>query len=340
MENNELIEQSATFDIIRMIRGHRENAYRRINEELITLYFEIGEYLSQKVALGKWGSSVIDGIAERLHRTFPTLKGFNRRGLYRMMQFYETYKSNEIVSALLSQISWTNHIIIMSKTKSADEREFYMRMCIKNNYSSRELNRQISSGYYQRYLISGSDATPSTVEAVGEDDIPITKIMDCYSLEFLDLPSSYSEKDLRKAIVGNLKDFVMEIGRDFAFIGEEYRLQIADRDYYIDLLFFNRTFNCLVAFELKIDEFQPEYVSKMNFYLEILDRHVKRENENPSIGIILCASKNDTIVEYATSRTTSPLMVSEYATKLIDRNLLERKVSEIKGILEQRIKAK
>lgn len=337
MKDNDvkIVKDDSIADIVKLIETHRENAYRKINEELVTMYYEIGKYLSEKVASEKWGSKVIDNIAREINNKYPTLKGFNRRGLYRMMQFYDTYKDNEIVSTLLSQISWSNNIAILSGTKTMEEKEFYIRMCIKNNYSARELNRQLSSGYFYRYMLSkDNNALESTAKTIDEDDIPTTRILDQYSLEFLDLPNNYSEKDLRKSIVSNLKDFILEIGNDFTFLGEEYRVQVGNRDFYIDLLFYNRTYSCLVAFELKIDKFEPEYVSKMNFYLEALDRQEKRIDENPSIGVILCSEKDQAVVEYAMSRNTSPLLVSEYSTKLIDKNILENKVVEIRKMLD------
>ena len=337
MKDNDvkIVNDDSIADIVKLIETHRENAYRKINEELVTMYYEIGKYLSEKVASEKWGSKVIDNIAREINNKYPTLKGFDRRGLYRMMQFYDTYKNNEIVSTLLSQISWSNNIAILSGTKTMEEKEFYIRMCIKNNYSARELNRQLSSGYFYRYMLSkDNNALESTDKTIDEDDIPTTRILDQYSLEFLDLPNNYSEKDLRKSIVSNLKDFILEIGNDFTFLGEEYRVQVGNRDFYIDLLFYNRYLKCLVAFELKVDEFKPEFVSKMNFYLEALDRQEKRIDENPSIGVILCSEKDQAVVEYAMSRNTSPLLVSEYSTKLIDKKILENKVVEIRKMLD------
>ena len=289
-------------DIVSVIEAHRKIAFQKVNEELITMYYEIGKYLSKKVKEEKWGSKVIENISKEIKNKYPTLKGFEKRGLYRMIQFYETYIGNEIVSTLLTQISWSNNLMIISSTRSMEEKEFYIRMCIKNNYSTRELNRQITSGYYQRYILSNGNALESIEKAIDDDDLPNTKILDSYSLEFLDLPNKYSEKDLRKAIVKNLKDFILEIGKDFTFISEEFRIQVGNNDYYIDLVFYNRNLKCLVAFELKIGEFKPEYISKMNFYLEALDRQEKKENENPSIGIILCSEKNNVVVEYAMAR--------------------------------------
>lgn len=169
---------------------------------------------------------------------------------------------------------------------------------------------------------------------VGEEDYQNTKLLDTYSLEFLDLPNEYSEKDLRKAIIKNLKDFILEIGKDFTFIGDEYRVQVGNRDFFIDLLFYNRELSCLVAFELKLDEFQPEYLGKMNFYLEALDRDFKKENENPSVGIILCSSKDKDVVEYSLSKNMSQTLIAEYKLKLIDKKILENKLTEMKKIFE------
>ncbi len=334
-EEHNHLNNNATFEILDVIKRHRESAYRKVNEELVTMYYEVGKYIFEKVASEKWGAKVIENIAKEISRANPTIKGFDRRGLYRMMQFYETYKDNEIVSTLLSQISWSNNLAILSSTKTMEEKEFYIRMCIKNNYSARELNRQISSGYYHRYMLSNGNALESVEKTINEDNIPPTRILDHYSLEFLDLPNNYLEKDFRKAIVHNLKDFILEIGKDFSFVGEEYRIQVGPRDFYIDLVFYNRTYSCLVAFELKIDDFQPEYISKMSFYLEALDRQEKKENENPSIGIILCASKNATIVEYSMSHNSSPIAVAEYNTKLIDKRLLENKLMEYKKFFDK-----
>lgn len=321
-------------EIINMIETRRSNAYKKVNEELISLYWDFGKYISEKVNDANWGDRIVDRLVEFMKREYPTMKGFTRRGIYRMKQFYETYKDNEIVSPLVTQISWTNNLMILSSTSSMEEKEFYIRMCIKNNYSKRELDRQLSNAYFQRYMLSEGKANQSLVKAVGEEDYPNTRILDTYSLEFLDLPNQYSEKDLKKAIISNMKDFILEIGKDFTFVGEEYRVQVGNEDFYIDLLFYNRALSCLVAFELKIGKFKPEYISKMDFYLEALDRQEKKENENPSVGVILCADKDEKVVEYAMSRSLSPTMVSQYTLKLIDKKLLENKLKEIANIVE------
>lgn len=333
-------ELDINFDeIIRIIETRKNNAFRKVNEETIKMYWEFGEYISNKVSNSEWGEKIVIRLSEFITKNYPTLHGFNKRGLYRMKQFYESYKDYpEIVSTLLTQINWSSHIALLSGTKTIEQKEFYIKLAIKENYSTRELTRQINSGYYERYILSDGKAHQSTIEFINEDKIPNTRLLDTYSLEFLNLKEDYSEKDLRKAIIKHMKEFILEIGKDFSFVGEEYRIQVGNQDFYIDLLFYNRDLRCLVAFELKLGEFMPEYISKMDFYLEALDRQIKKEFENPSVGIILCANKDDEVVEYAMSRTMSSTLVAEYKLKLIDKKILENKLKEITDIVEENSK--
>lgn len=289
------------------------------------MYRDIGEYISKQSQNSSYGDAFVQKLADFFSENYPELKGFNRRGLYRMKQFYELYKDEEKVSPLVTQLSWSNHLKIMSACKTMDERIFYMNMCIKERLSKRELERQIDSGYYERYMLSQNPqslALETAKKATGNI------FLDNYVLDFLDVPEPMSEHDLQKSIIRNLKDFILEIGKDFTFVGEEYRVQVGNHDFFIDLLFYHRGLSCLVAFELKIGEFKPEYVGQINLYLEALDREVKKENENPSVGIILCASKDDEVVEFALSRSLSPTMVAEYNLKLIDKKLLQKKLKE------------
>lgn len=311
-------------EIISIIETAKMRALKAVNTELITMYYEVGKYLSELCSNSKFGDKVINDVEMYISKNNPTIKGFNRRGLYRMKQFYELYKDDELVTPLVTQISWTNHLIIMSGCKTKEERLFYIKLCIKENYSKRELERQIDSAYYQRYLLSVNKPLPEVVPNVVKGNI-----LDTYVLEFLDLPEQYTENNLKKAIIGNLKSFILEFGKDFTFIGEEYRVQVGGQDFYIDLLFYNRALSCLVAIELKIGKFKPEHIGQLNFYLEALDRDVKKPNENPSVGVILCATKDDAVVEYALSRSMSPTMVAEYTLKLPDKKLLENKLREI-----------
>ena len=311
--------------VVNIIESAKERAYRKVNEELITMYRDIGEYISKQSKNSSYGDAFVQKLADFFSENYPELKGFNRRGLYRMKQFYELYQGEEKVSPLVTQLSWTNHLKIMSACKTMDERIFYMNMCIKERLSKRELERQIDSGYYERYMLSQNPqslALETAKKATGNI------FLDNYVLDFLDVPDPMSEHDLQKSIIRNLKDFILEIGKDFTFVGEEYRVQVGNHDFFIDLLFYHRGLSCLVAFELKIGEFKPEYVGQINLYLEALDREVKKENENPSVGIILCASKDDEVVEFALSRSLSPTMVAEYNLKLIDKKLLQKKLKE------------
>ena len=323
-------------EIITIVENAKERAYRKVNEELILMYQEVGKYISEKTKEASYGSGFVDNIAEFFSTNYPELKGFNRRGLYRMKQFYELYKDDEKVSPLVTQLSWTNHLKIMSASKSQEERRFYIELAVKERYSKRELERQMDSGYYERFMLSNGNMLPAIQKAKQETH---NLFLDKYVLEFLDAPKGGNERDFQKSILENLKNFVLEIGKDFSFIGNEYRVQVGNHDYYIDLLFYHRGLSCLVAFELKIGEFKPEYIGKMNLYLEALDREVKKQTENPSVGVILCASKDDEVVEFALSRSLSPTMVSEYTLKLIDKNLLQKKLKEYTEIAEEKVEA-
>ena len=313
--------------LIHIIAESRQNALKKVNEELIKMYWKVGEFLSKETEHASYGDAYIDEISREIQETFPGIKGFNRRGLYRMKKFYETYKDNDIVTPLVTQISWTNHLLIMSGCKTDEEREFYIRLCIKENYSKRQLERQLDSGYYERYMLSKETLLPESVKKLGENPF-----LDSYVMEFLDLPNEFHENDLRKALIRNMKDFILELGKDFTFIDEEYKVQVGGDDFRIDLLFYHRGLQCLVAIELKIGKFKPEYISKLDFYLEALDRQVKKENENPSVGLLLCAAKNDEVVEYAMSRTMSPMLVSQYQLQLPDKAVLEKKLQQLVNI--------
>ena len=315
--------------VVAIIEGAKKNAYQKVNEELINMYWHVGQFISEEAKTASYGDSFIDELSRYIQDAFPGIKGFNRRGLYRMKQFYETYANYEKVSPLVTQINWTNNLLILSGTKSIEEKEFYLRLCIQENYSKRELERQLDSAYYERYMLSKGKALPEGIKKINNNPF-----FDSYVVEFLDLPSPYKENDLRKALILKMRDFILELGRDFTFIDEEYKVQVGGEDYAVDLLFFHRGLQCLVALELKIGRFKPEYVSKMDFYLEALDRQVKKEHENPSVGLILCATKNDEVVEYAMSRSMSPMLVSEYKLQLPDKKILREKLQELINISE------
>jgi predicted nuclease of restriction endonuclease-like (RecB) superfamily len=245
-----------------------------------------------------------------------------------MKQFYETYCENEKLATLLRELTWSHNLQIMS-CKTDEEREFYLTLSAKNRYSFRELKQQMDSALYERTMMSS--ITSKLMPERGEG---VVVLRDSYVLEFLDLPDNHKEKDLRKAIVGNLKNFILEFGRDFTFVNDEYRVQVGNRDFFIDLLFFNRELHCLVAIELKIGEFEPEHLGKMEFYLEALDRDVRKTDENPSVGLILCTKKDAAVVEYALSRSLSPALIADYKLHLPDKSVLESKLRELAELAE------
>jgi predicted nuclease of restriction endonuclease-like (RecB) superfamily len=243
-----------------------------------------------------------------------------------MKQFYETYKNFPKLSPLVREISWTNNLLIFSRCKTIEEMEFYLKYVKQENYSKREIDRQISASLFERTMIGNAKLSPAVRES--NNDISNT-FKDSYVFEFLNLPDLHSESDLQRGLVRQMKNFILELGKDFLFIGEEYKLQVGNSDFYIDLLFYHRGLQCLVAFELKADKFKPDHLGQLNFYLEALDRDVKKPNENPSIGVLLCKDKDSEVVEYALSRSLSPTMVSEYKTQLPDKKLLQQKLHEL-----------
>ncbi|GAB6012076.1 PDDEXK nuclease domain-containing protein [Viscerimonas tarda] len=322
----QLNRQQEFTDIIRLIKQSQWNAIKSVNTELINLYWNIGQYISDRVAQSDWGQSVVKELADYLSRTEPNLKGFSDKNLWRMRQFYETYKENPKLSALLREISWTNNLTILSRTKTLEEKEFYLRLTSQEKYSTRELDRQINSSLFERTMLGNAKLSP--VVRVLHGNI-INCFKDDYVFEFIGLPESHSESDLQKGLLSDMKRFILEIGKDFLFVGEEFRVQVGNSDCYIDLLFYHRDLQCLIAFELKADKFKPEHLRQLNFYLEALDRDVRKPHENPSIGILLCKDKDDTVVEYALSRYLSPTMVSQYQTQLPDKKMLQQKLNEL-----------
>jgi predicted nuclease of restriction endonuclease-like (RecB) superfamily len=322
--NKDLVHFEKQFDeVVQLIAKARIDALKSVNRELIQLYWKVGEYISNKIQKAEWGERIVSQLAVFIKTHHPEIKGFSDKNLWRMKQFYEVYRDSKL-SALLRELSWTNNLLILSKSKTEGERGFYIKLTIQERYSSRELERQIDSGYYERTMLSKKvSAVPSQSK-----NVSTSLFKETYVLEFLNLPDSFGESDLRSSLIRNFRKFVLEFGGDFAFVGEEYRLQVGNNDYFIDLLFYHRELRCLVAFELKIDDFKPEYLGKLNFYLEALDRDVKKQHESPSVGVILCKSKDGEVVEYAMKRNMSPAKIAEYKTKLIPKRLLQHKIHE------------
>ncbi|OXA72017.1 hypothetical protein B0A67_09310 [Flavobacterium aquidurense] len=318
--------QNQFIDILNLIKQSRFKALKAVNTELIDLYWNVGEYISQRLESEEWGLSVVDELSNYLLINEPTLKGFSNKNIWRMKQFYQQYKDYPNLSTLLREINWSHNLAIFSRCKSIEEKEFYLKITKEENYSFRELERQISSSLFERTMLGNAKLSTALREIHPKI---INSLKDSYIFDFLNLSEPHNEKDLKKGLIKQMKDFILELGRDFLYVGEEYKVQVGNSDFYIDLLFYHRVLQCLVAFELKADKFKPEHLGQINFYLEALDRDVKKENENSSIGILLCKDKDSEVVEYALSRSLSSTMVAEYKTHLPDKNILQQKIHEL-----------
>ncbi len=317
--------ESAFREVLALIERARARAYHAANTELIDLYWRIGEYISRKLRAAEWGDRVVEELARYLARTQPGLRGFTRRNLFRMRQFYETYCGGKFVSPLVTQLSWTHNLLILSRCKRTEEREFYLRVASRERWGKRELERQINASLFERAVLS----PPKVAAALRQSHPDAADIFkDAYVVEFLQLPEGHLEADLHRGLLAKLKEFLVELGRDFCFVGSQYPIQVGGQDFALDLLFFNRALNCLVAFDLKVTRFEPEHLGKMSFYLEALDRDVRKPHERPSIGVLLCATKDNEVVEYSLSRSLSPALIAEYQTALPDKRLLQRKLHE------------
>ena len=312
-------------EITKLIEAARQKAFQAVNTVLIDLYWHVGKIISHKVKSAEWGDGVVAQLAVHIAQTQPGLRGFTRPNLFRMRQFYEAYCDDKKVSPLVRQLPWTHNLIILSQSKRPEEREFYLRQSIQENWSKRELERQIKTALFERIILTPPKVSPPTVQT---HPAALSVFKDAYLVEFLGLPDSHAEADLHQGLLKQLKDFLIELGRDFCFVGSEYPLQVGGRDFALDLLFFHRGLNCLVAIELKVGRFEPEYLGKLAFYLEALDRDVRKPHEHPALGVLLCASKDDEVVEYALSRTLSPALIAEYQTQLPDKKLLREKLHE------------
>ncbi|HCJ67420.1 MAG TPA: DUF1016 domain-containing protein [Elusimicrobia bacterium] len=326
--------------IIKKVEENKHKAITTVNKLLIDLYWFIGERIVSLQEKSEWGDGVVEKLSQDLRMKYPEMSGFSVQNLWYMKKFYLTYRDKTILQPLAGEISWTNNVIILDHTRTIEEKEFYIKMCLKERWSKRELQRQIDSAYFERFALSKKQDKLMEIEketlrsTQGKLAIPLDDIhrhlKDEYVLEFLDLTKTFSEKELRKAILDNLRDFFLEFGKNLSFVGEEYPLVIDGEEFRIDLLFFHRELKCLIPVELKIGEFRTEYVGKMQFYLAALDEQIKLPEESPSVGLILCRSKRDSIVRLTLSKTHKPIKISVYQTKLPDKKLIQQRLERIK----------
>lgn len=326
------IHKNAEFsEVLGIIQAGRAKAYKAVNVALIDTYWAVGAYLSQKVANSNWGKAIVKKLAGWLLSQAPDLRGFSASNLWRMKQFYEVYAVNPKLAPLVRVLPWTHNLLILGQSKSPEEREYYLKSAAKARWSKRELAHQIETSAFERMALASKKLAPA-VRVLPQDATGVFK--DSYLLDFLSLPERHNEAELQAGLLYNLRRFLMELGDGFAFVGEKVRVQVGKQDFELDLLFYHRDLQCLVAFELKTGRFEPEHLGKLSFYLEALDRDRKRPHENPSIGVLLCRTKDDEVVEYAMSRHISPALVAQYETQLIPKTVLQQKLREWSLMLE------
>lgn len=375
----------------KIIIYHRTRALQNVNEESLLLSWEVGHYVSDRLKSAEWGSKVVTQLSEFLRRNDPSLRGFSRKNLYRMVSFYETYSSagfseqiaslpfvssemtplqiankqdskivsfqmtqlqssdneeNRFVSSemvqfqtavpmprILTLVNWTSHIEILASCRTFPERIFYMLYANKERLNVKELGNAIAKDAYTTVLSSPQSQSAGFKQIYPNNSYDFK---DRAILDFLGLPPKHTEKQLQKGILEHMKEFILELGKDFLYMGSQYPLEVDGEIYKIDLLFFHRGLQCLICLELKSTPFKPSYMGQLEFYLEALDRDVKRSNENPSIGILLCESAKRQVVEYALSRSLSPTMIAEYKRQLIPKDVLQRSLDEFCSYLEKR----
>ncbi len=307
-------------EIKEKIRTAQYEALKSVNKELINLYWDIGKSIIEQQEKHRWGKSIVENLANDIQKEYPGIKGFSIGNLRRMRNFYSKYYLSPKLAPLVREISWTKNIIIMEKCKDDTEREFYIRTTKKFGWTKNVLIHQIENKSYEKYLLNQTnfdDALPEKYQKQAK-----LAVKDEYAFDFLELGDKHSEKELENALIARIKSFLTEMGGYFCFIGSQYRIEINDKEFFIDLLLYHRKLKCLVAVDLKIGEFIPEFAGKMQFYLSVLDTNLKLDDENPSIGIIICKNKDKMIVEYALKESKKLMGVSTYAiTSSLPKNI-------------------
>lgn len=317
------------------IRAAQFAALKAVNTELVGLYWDLGRMIVERQNQAGWGTSVVEQLSQDLRREFPGVAGFSVQNLWYMRQFHMEYREHEKLQPLVGEIAWAHNLAIMSKCKDPLEREFYLRMTRKFGWSKNVLIHQIDNQSYEKSLLGQTNFDQTLTPALRAQAKLAVK--DEYTFDFLELGAEHSERELERALIAKVEDFLRAMGGLFAFMGSQYRLEVDGREFFVDLLLFHRRLRCLVAIELKVGDFQPEFVGKMQFYLTALDRQVRHADENPSIGIILCKEKSRTIVEYTLHDANKPIGVATYEiTRTLPKELKGQlpRPEEIAALLE------
>ncbi len=305
------------------IRSAQYAALRAVNKELVGLYWDIGRLIVERQQDAGHGAAIAERLADDLRDAFPGVGGFSRRNVFYMREFFLLYRDDVKVQPLVAQVGWSHNLIILQRCKDPQEREFYLRMTRKFGWTKNVLVHQIDNQSYEKSLLGQTNFDRTLTPALRAQAKLAVK--DEYAFDFLELGEQHSERELERALIARIEDFLREMGGMFAFMGSQYRLDVEGKEYFIDLLLFHRRLRALVAIELKIGEFEPEFVGKMQFYLTVLDAQVRQEDENPSIGIILCKEKTRTIVEYALHDARKPIGVATYEiTRTLPKKLKDQ----------------
>lgn len=298
-------------EIKQKIRQAQYETMRTVNTQLVNLYWELGKAISEKLQ-ENWGKSVVPTLSKELQKEFPGAGGFSTTNLWLMAKFYSEYHNVTNLHPLVGEISWAKHIVIFNRCKDNLERQFYIQATKKFGWTKNVLIHHIEGKSYEKYLLGQTNFEQTLPESIKNQ--AILAIKDEYTFDFLNLGEEHSESQLEAALVNNIRAFLLEMNFQFAFVGNQFRVQVDDKEYFIDLLLYHRGLQCLVAVELKVGEFIPEYKGKMEFYLSILNDKIKLPNENDAIGIIICKEKNRTVVEYSLKTSNMPIGVATYTT--------------------------
>lgn len=307
----ELFQHNFILEIKNKVRIAQYEALKVVNTQLISLYWEIGKSIADKQN-ESWGKAIVPTLSKELQNEFPGIGGFSEGNLWLMAQFYSEYQAVEFLVPLVREISWSKHVTILKKCKNNQERQFYILSTKKFGWTKNVLIHQIENKTFEKYLLNQTNFENTLPETIKNQ--AYLAIKDEYTFDFLNLSNEHSENDLEQALIKNIRAFLLEMGHNFTFIGNQYKLVVDNKEYFIDLLLYHRQLQCLIAVELKIGEFLPEYKGKMEFYLSVLNDTVKLKHENDAIGIIICKSKNRTIVEYSLKSSTMPIGVATYST--------------------------
>jgi predicted nuclease of restriction endonuclease-like (RecB) superfamily len=297
-------------EIRQRIRSAQYQALKAVNQQLIGLYWDIGRLIVERQQAAGWGKAVVEQLAGDIRTEFPGITGFSSRNVWNMRNFYLTYSQNEKLQPMVAEIGWTHNLVILEKCKDDLEREFYLRMTQRFGWTKNVLILQIENQTYQKTLLNQTNFDQTLTDEIRNQAKLAVK--DEYTFDFLELGDTYNERQFEQAILRRVEPFLKEMGGMYTFIGSQYRLVVSNQEYFLDLLLYHRGMKCLVAIELKMGEFMPEYVGKMQFYLAVLDDTMRLADENPAIAILLCKSKDRTIVEYALRESNKPIGVATY----------------------------